>query len=511
MSEELLPPLMPPFGLNHVAVKPVLETTEGAPTKEFLQDQIAHWRRGERLKTMIDGDRYYRNKTDIMLKKRTYLNRFGKPCESPSLANTKLQHDYFRSLVNQKVDFFLSKQFSITCENAKFSEILNSAFVNDDFLSRLNTVGVHAISRGISWLQAYYDKDGVLNFKRIPSEQVIPFWNDEDRTILEAVIRVYKDRVLLAAGGSKIVEHVEYYTANGVWKCELSEKGDVVEVSSAPVIDGHFANGKDKIPFAWGRVPFVAFKYSADEYALIESVKSLIDDFNEIDSEFSNTLKDLKQGLKIIKGYSGSPEEKNDWEERMNKHRLVFVDADGKVENLENKVEADPFTKRLDLHDKAIYKESKGVNTYGEDFGDASGKALQTRYQPLQSDCEKIAGLFAKAIKELAWFIKVDLVNRSKGDFMGVDFQIVWNMDMTADETEIIDNIVKSEGFLSKKTLLSNHPFVKDVGKELEQIALEKKEDEDANASSQFEFSSDGSDKETDDDNADAGVTSDEE
>ena len=62
---------------------------------------------------------------------------------------------------------------------------------------------------------------------------------------------------------------------------------------------------------------------------------------------FSDNLKDIKQGLKIIKGYSGSPEEKNDWEERMNKHRLVFVDADGKIENLENKVEAE-----------AIYKEA---------------------------------------------------------------------------------------------------------------------------------------------------------
>lgn len=488
------------FNANHVEIKPVLETTEGAPTKVFLTNQISKWRRSDQLKTMIDGDRYYRNKTDINLKKRIYVNRFGKECESKHLSNTKLSHDYFRSLVNQKVDFFLSKQFSITCENEEFANILNSTFVNDDFLSKLNTVAVHAISRGISWLQAYYDIDGSLKFKRIPSEQVIAFWQDDDHTVLEAVIRVYKDRVLLSAGGSKIVEHVEYYTSDGVWKCELSEKGDLVEVSSAPAIDGHFVNGAEKKPFSWGRVPFIPFKYSSDEYALIESVKSIIDDYNEIDSDFSDNLKDIKQGLKIIKGYSGSPEEKNDWEERMNKHRLVFVDADGKIENLENKVEAEPYTKRLDLHDKAIYKESKGVNTYGEDFGNASGKALLTRYQPLQNDCEKIASLFAKAIKELAWFIKVDLINRSKANFMDVDFQIVWNMDMTADEGSIIDNLVKSEGIVSRETLLSNHPYVKDVQKEIEQIKLEKAEDDAEYSSSQFNFSSDDNDDNDDDD-----------
>ena len=160
-----------------------------------------------------------------ILKRGFTLTALVKNVNQSTFQIQSLSHDYFRSLVNQKVDFFLSKQFSITCENEEFANILNSTFVNDDFLSKLNTVAVHAISRGISWLQAYYDIDGSLKFKRIPSEQVIAFWQDDDHTVLEAVIRVYKDRVLLSAGGSKIVEHVEYYTSDGVWEMRTIREG----------------------------------------------------------------------------------------------------------------------------------------------------------------------------------------------------------------------------------------------------------------------------------------------
>ena len=53
---------------------------------------------------------------------------------------------------------------------------------------------------------------------------------------------------------------------------------------------------------------------------------------------------------------------------------------------------------------------------------------------------------------------------------------------------------------VSKKTLLSNHPYVKDVQKEIDQIKLEKTEDDAEYSSSQFKFSSDDDDDNDDDD-----------
>jgi SPP1 family phage portal protein len=477
--------------------RPVLETTKGEPTKAFLADSITHWKCGEQLRLMATAENYYRNRPDIMSRRRTYAGRDGQPVESKALSNTRLRHNYFRSLVKQKVDFLLGKAFSIDCKgNAVFAGILNGFFVNDPMRALLYAEGIHAVAKGIAWAQAYYDGAGNLRFKRIPGEQVIPFWQDDDHQVLDAVIRVYRDRVLLSAGGSKLRVHVEYYTADGCWKYVTDDDDDpkedsLVQETGGTGPQGHFLNGT--VPCAWGRVPFVPFRYSEDEYALIEDVKDLIDDYNECDSDFSNILKDVPNSVKIVKGYMGGPTEKDDWIQKFRLYRMAFVDKDGSVTSLDTPVDSDAYEKRLDIHDKAIYKESRGVNTYGEDFGNASGKALQTRYAPLQNDCEKMGLQFEKAVKEMTWFLTADLLNKGKGDFRDVPFDVVWNMDLVSDESEIIDDVNKSQD-LSLRTRLANHPWVKDVDKELSEIRKERKEDAENGASGLFNFKSGGAD-----------------
>ena len=47
---------------------------------------------------------------------------------------------------------------------------------------------------------------------------------------------------------------------------------------------------------------------------------------------------------------------------------------------------------------------------------------------------------------------------------------------MEINETEVITNCQNSMGILSKKTIVTNHPWIKDVEAELEQIAIEEEE-----------------------------------
>ena len=56
-------------------------------------------------------------------------------------------------------------------------------------------------------------------------------------------------------------------------------------------------------------------------------------------------------------------------------------------------------------------------------------------------------------------------------------FDIQFNMDMPVDETEIIANINSSASLLSKRTLLENHPWVKDVDAELAAIKKQREQE----------------------------------
>ena len=58
---------------------------------------------------------------------------------------------------------------------------------------------------------------------------------------------------------------------------------------------------------------------------------------------------------------------------------------------------------------------------------------------------------------------------------MNEDFDIVFNMDLPVNETDIINNARTSDGLISKRTILQNHPWVTDVDEELAQLDSEKK------------------------------------
>ena len=48
-------------------------------------------------------------------------------------------------------------------------------------------------------------------------------------------------------------------------------------------------------------------------------------------------------------------------------------------------------------------------------------------------------------------------------------------MDLPVNETDVINNARTSDGLISKRTILQNHPWVTDVDEELDQLDKEKK------------------------------------
>jgi len=54
----------------------------------------------------------------------------------------------------------------------------------------------------------------------------------------------------------------------------------------------------------------------------------------------------------------------------------------------------------------------------------------------------------------------------------------VFNRDIIFNKSEVIEDCQKSKGFISDKTIISNHPWIEDIEEELKQIEKERKTDE---------------------------------
>jgi SPP1 family phage portal protein len=476
--------------MNDMKSKITRLSNPGKPQEEFLYSNINEFQDSEKRKTMLKAQEYYTNDNDIKDRKRYYIDRKGVQQEVKNLSNSKLAHPFMRKLTNQKVNYLLSKELSIQCDDVKFSEALTD-YVNKKFLKMLKNVGRDAIVNGIAWVQAYYNKQGQLSFKRIPSEEIIPFWADADHTILEAVLRYYSITRYLPDGVKKEIVKVEYHTTEGVWYYIKGDRGLEPDPDRGDGIRGHFIISEETkddkgniqvdkdgnpvmqdVQATWDKVPFIAFKYNADEISLLKWVKSLIDDYDINTSDTSNNLQDVPNSIKVVKNYDGT--DKGEFVQNLATFRTAFVSGDGDMTAVETKMDIAAIDSHLNRLRKDIYEAGSGVDTQEVSLGNASGVALKFRYADLDSDTDDMASEFAAAFEELIWFVKVDILNKGLGDFIETNFEIIFNTDSIINEHEIIEDTKNSVGIISDETIIANHPWVTDTQAELDRFAKEK-------------------------------------
>ena len=102
--------------------------------------------------------------------------------------------------------------------------------------------------------------------------------------------------------------------------------------------------------------------------------------------------------------------------------------------------------------------------------GNANQLNIQSMYSDIDLDANKIELEYTASLQSLLWFVNAYLSQTGQGDYFGEDVEIVFNRDVLINESEAIDNCVKSLGVLSKESVVKNHPWVNDVSAEMELI-----------------------------------------
>jgi SPP1 family phage portal protein len=461
-----------------VSSKLKLLATTGKAQEDFLYSNITEYDNSIERTFILKAQEYYKNNNNIKERKRLFINRKGTLEEVTNLSNTKLAHPLLRKLVNQKVNYLLSQEPTIKTidENETTVKILEEYF-NKDFFKAFKNIGKHAIINGIAWLQIYYNEIGELKYKRIPTEEIIPFWQDADHTILDGVIRYYTIIKYLPNGTKKEIKKVEYHTVEGSWYYEQTNNGLKQDPDKSNGFQGHFKlkKGETEEQLVWQKVPFIAFKYNQDELPLLQLTESLIDNYDLITSDLANNLLDIPNSIKVVKNYDGT--DKGEFTHNLSVFRTAFVSQDGDMSTLETPLDINSIDSHLNRLRKDIYDAGSGIDTQEIATKEASGVALQFRYADLDVDTKDMANEFKVAIQELLWFVNIDMINKGKGELKIDEIEIVFNKATITNEAETIASCVTSSGLISKETILANHPWVEDIEKELESL---KKEQESA-------------------------------
>lgn len=443
--------------------------------EELIKIYIDEFEASPERKLMTKGEKYYIAENDI-LNRKMYRYEDEQPVEDETKTNNKLSHGFMRTLVDDKVNYLLLKPITLTCEDETYLDRVQDV-LGRRFQKRLSQLGNEASNKGKAWLHVYINGDGEFKMLRIPSEQVIPLWEDSDHENLQALIRYYSVETY-EGREKKYITRIEYWTPETVDYYILQDGAVILDAEKYLDDDyeGHFKI--DGHPANWGRIPFIYFKNNDFELPDLQFVKTLVDDYDKTRSDASNDIEDIKNYIMALVGYGG--ESLSDFMRDLSYYRAVKLDADenARLDKIETTVNIDAAEKHYQQLKKDIFDFGQGVDKNSDKLGNSpSGIALKFIYSGLDLKCNALEGWFKWGFEELMRFVDIYL-EITKQQVSDKDVEITFNRDIAINESQTITDCQNSMGVISHRTIIANHPYVEDVGEEVKQIEEENKSQE---------------------------------
>lgn len=448
----------------------------GMTELQFFAAEIKEWKDSIRRRDQLTGDMYYLGKHDILNRQRTIIGADGKLQVVNNLPNNRIVNNQYALMVDQKTNYLVGKPFTMNCENKAYVDLLSKVF-NRRFQRLLKYVCEDALNGGIGWMYPYYDDKGRLNFKHFPAYDILPFWADDDHTILDCAIRLYSQEVWNGYQKEK-VEKVEIFKPDGLWRY-IYQNDMLIPDTDAGEHENYFAvvDGEGSVEeFNWTEIPLIPFKYNKQELPLINRVKTIQDGINTMLSDFENNMQeDARNTILILKNYDG--QDLGEFRHNLSTFGTVKVRNDGGVETLQIEINAENYKSVLELMKKALIENARGYDAKDDRLsGNPNQMNIQSMYSDIDLDANGMETEFQAAFDDLLWFINQDFANTGRGDFEEEETTIVFSRDVPVNESEAIENCGKSVGILSNETIVAQHPWTTDVELELERIRKEKEE-----------------------------------
>ena len=477
---------------------------------KLVQTIYDEFNNSDERKLMLEGIKYYNNDSKIDDKKR-YDHCGTDATVNDKLSNAKMHKNIMRKLTRQKVNTLLGKPYSIKTDDDNYKKLLEDVYFTKFMYRKIYNTCKEAIKEGIHWLNAYYDENGELQFRRVPGNQVKVFWADREHTKVAQLIHYY-EIAIYEGDKSKTVTYADYYSSSGVIHYVKEDKGFVRD-KERPVEEGNFTlmvpqteeiknddgeviettykldeNGNivfEPQQMVWDRVPWIPLKYNQEETSLLKYIKSQQDSYETLLSAMVDIVIDIPNAIKYFKGYAGA--DLAELTANIAKYRAVLVDPDGDVGSLDTTFDGTTFGELLDRIRKDAYEDGGGVDMQSDKTGDKSGVGLKFLYSDLDLDLNELKQEMDVFFEWLLWFIDYDIRAKGGQDYSNVEVTFEYNKTNIVNESELISMINSSRDMIPDEILLPKHPFVDDVT-EVEDAIERQREAEDAEIEKQMQL-----------------------
>ena len=362
----------------------ILSGGGGMTESRFFAAEIKDWLASKKRAHQILGSRYYAGQHDILTRQRTMIGDDGQLQTVDNLPNNKVVDNQFALMVDQKTNYLLGKPFTINCQNKAYADALGEIF-NKRFHRLLKYVCEDALCGGIAWIFPYYD--GGLRFRHFPAEDILPFWADDDHTVLDCAARFYSVEVYDGLQ-RKLVDHVELFKPDGLYRY-IYQNDMLIPDVEAGEHENYLSDGENG--FNWQRIPLIPFKYNKQEIPLICRCRTLQDGINLMLSDYMNGMQeDARNTILVLKNYDG--ENLGEFRKNLSTFGAVKVRDDGGIETLSVEVNSENYKSILELMKKSLIENARGYDAKSDKLaGNPNQMNIQSMYSDIDLDAQLLA------------------------------------------------------------------------------------------------------------------------
>lgn len=366
--------------------------------------------------------------------------------------------NYFKMLVTQKIDYLLSKKPSY-----------DEQFDNQGFniFTMLDTMILNSSLDSRSWLHVYISNNK-YQYIVVKDMEIIPYYSPDGK-ILNRIIRYYNEIDTL---DKKETLHIEDWTLEGVKRYAYKNNTILDEsIDSHYVLNEYTGNQLEQsVESNFPMIPFIPLWNNKDHTSDLYDIHCLIVAYNSIATGFIDNIKKFQEALMILRGYIGDKESIKKIMREMQESKGISVDKDGDAGYITVDIPVEARQVLMDILRDVIFLLGRGVDPSKLAEGtNITNTVIKSRYIQLNfkgADCiKRVIEFYDKFIEFMNMVTPYTFNN-----------DLEFNISMLINESDVIDNCLKSQNMISQETILKNHPWVEDPKEELKKVNEEEKE-----------------------------------
>lgn len=421
----------------------------------FILNAIEGYKSSSLYRTAIDAEKYYNgNNTTILNRMQWFYNSMGQKEQDQFRADNRVCSEFFGKIISQENSYLLAN--GVTTDDKIKKELGGNKFD-----VKLQKFGIKALVQSVSWAYCYINKKGQFDVSLFEAKEFIPLF-DERTGVLMAGIRFF------SIADDKPVT-IEVYEMDG--KTEYVKKDyklDVVTPKQAYKIKKSVDILEERVVDSsnWSVLPiFPLYANDRKSSEFTTALKSKIDAYDVINSDFANNLEDNKDIIYMLKNYGG--ENVGQFLADLKYYNVIKTDEEGDVSTMQREVPHEARRIILEKLREQIYSDAMALDNTTLSGGSLTNIAIKSAMMDLDLKTDKFEW---QVIEFMENIINLYLEYKNQPN---KEYEISFIRRGIVNDTEVIDNIYKMREDISHLTALKLNPLIDDAEKERDNVEEE--------------------------------------